>query len=247
MEVPPIEPLPGEDDSRAAGPVTFSTGELVADRYRIVRFIGQGGMGEVYEADDLELRLRLALKTVRPEIARDQQAIERFKREIRIARKVTHPNVCRIFDLGHHRRAPSGHEIIFLTMELLLGETLAERVRRTGRMSTAEALPLAGQITAGLAAAHAAGIVHRDLKADNIILVLSQEGQQTPRARVTDFGLAYAGAAPDRITDLSTAIEGVAGTPAYMAPEQVEGGKVTAASDIYSLGIVLKSRGKRAV
>lgn len=239
MEVPPIVPLPAEAGGRATGPVTFSPGELVADRYRIVRFIGQGGMGEVYEADDLELRQRLALKTVRPEIARDQQAIERFKREIRIARKVTHPNVCRIFDLDHHRRAPSGHEITFLTMELLPGETLAERLRRTGRMSTVEALPLARQITAGLAAAHAAGIVHRDLKADNIILVLSQDGQQTTRAVVTDFGLAHVGAAADHLTELSTAIEGVAGTPAYMAPEQVEGGRVTAASDIYSLGIVL--------
>ena len=239
MEVPPIVPLPAEAGSDDAGPVTFSPGELVADRYRIVRFIGRGGMGEVYEADDLELRQRLALKTVRPEIARDQLAIERFKREIRIARKVTHPNVCRIFDLGHHRRAPSGHEITFLTMELLSGETLAERLRRTGRMGTAEALPLARQITAGLAAAHAAGIVHRDLKADNIILVPSEDVEQSTRAVVTDFGLAHAGTASDRLTELSTTIEAIAGTPAYMAPEQVEGGRVTAASDIYSLGIVL--------
>jgi tetratricopeptide (TPR) repeat protein/tRNA A-37 threonylcarbamoyl transferase component Bud32 len=231
--------LPGQAGSRTASPATFSSGELVAGRYKIVRFIGRGGMGEVYEADDLELRQRVALKTVRPEIALDQQGIERFKREIRIARQVTHPNVCRIFDLGHHRRAPSGDEIAFLTMELLPGETLAERLRRTGRMSTAEALPLATQIAAGLAAAHAAGIVHRDLKADNIILVPSQEGQQTTRAVVTDFGLARAGAAADRLTELSTASGRIAGTPAYMAPEQVEGGKVTAASDIYSLGIVL--------
>ena len=239
MESPSTIPLPGQAGSRTASPATFSSDELVAGRYKIVRFIGRGGMGEVYEANDLELRQRVALKTVRPEIALDQQAIERFKREIRIARQVTHPNVCRIFDLGHHRRAPSGDEIAFLTMELLPGETLAERLRRTGRMSTAEALPLATQIAAGLAAAHAAGIVHRDLKAENIILVPSQEGQQTTRAVVTDFGLARAGAAADRLTELSTASGRIAGTPAYMAPEQVEGGKVTAASDIYSLGIVL--------
>jgi len=239
LESPPTIPLPGEAGSRTASPATFSSDELVAGRYKIVRFIGRGGMGEVYEANDLELRQRVALKTVRPEIALDQQAIERFKREIRIAREVTHPNVCRIFDLGHHRRAPSGDEIAFLTMELLPGETLGERLRRTGRMSTAEALPLATQIAAGLAAAHAAGIVHRDLKPGNIILVPSQEGQQTTRAVVTDFGLARAGAAADRLTELSTASGGIAGTPAYMAPEQVESGKVTAASDIYSLGIVL--------
>jgi tetratricopeptide (TPR) repeat protein/tRNA A-37 threonylcarbamoyl transferase component Bud32 len=231
--------LPGEAGSRTASPATFSSDELVAGRYKIVRFIGRGGMGEVYEAYDQELRQRVALKTVRPEIALDQQAIERFKREIRIAREVTHPNVCRIFDLGHHRRAPSGDEIAFLTMELLSGETLAERLRRAGRMSTAEALPLAIQIAAGLAAAHAAGVVHRDLKAGNIILVPSQEGRQTTRAVVTDFGLARAAAAADRLTELSTVSGGIAGTPAYMAPEQVEGGKVTAASDIYSLGVVL--------
>jgi tetratricopeptide (TPR) repeat protein/tRNA A-37 threonylcarbamoyl transferase component Bud32 len=232
-------PLPGVAGGTNACSTTFIHNELVADRYKIVRFIGRGGMGEVYEANDLELRQRVALKTVRPEIALDQQAIERFKREIRIAREVTHPNVCRIFDLGHHRRAPSGDEIAFLTMELLAGETLAERLCRTGRMSTAEALPLATQIAAGLGAAHRAGIVHRDLKASNVILVPSAEGQQTTRAVVTDFGLARASAASDRLTELSTASGGIAGTPAYMAPEQVEGGEVTAASDIYSLGIVL--------
>jgi tetratricopeptide (TPR) repeat protein/tRNA A-37 threonylcarbamoyl transferase component Bud32 len=239
LESPSTLPWPGEAGSRTTSSATFSSDELVAGRYKIVRFIGRGGMGEVYEANDLELRQRVGLKTVRPEIALDQQAIERFKREIRIARQVTHPNVCRIFDLGHHRRAPSGDEITFLTMELLPGETLAERLRRTGRMSTAEALPLATQIAAGVAAAHAAGIVHRDLKTENIILVPSQEGQQTTRAVVTDFGLARAGAAADRLAELSTASGRIAGTPAYMAPEQVEGGKVTAASDIYSLGIVL--------
>jgi tetratricopeptide (TPR) repeat protein/tRNA A-37 threonylcarbamoyl transferase component Bud32 len=238
VETPPTLSLPGAPARRTASTATFSPDELVADRYKIVRFIGRGGMGEVYEANDLELRQRVALKTVRPEIALDQQAIERFKREIRIAREVTHPNVCRIFDLGHHPKAPSGEEIAFLTMELLPGETLAERLRRAGRTSTAEALPVAIQIAAGLAAAHAAGIVHRDLKPGNIILVPSQEGQQTTRAVVTDFGLARAVAA-DRLTEQSTASVGIVGTPAYMAPEQIEGGKVTAASDIYSLGIVL--------
>jgi len=124
-------------------------------------------------------------------------------------------------------------------MELLPGETLAERLRLKGRMSTAEALPLATQIAAGLGAAHAAGIVHRDLKPGNIILVPSQEGRETPRAVVTDFGLARAAASADRLTEQSTASGRIAGTPAYMAPEQIEGGKVTAASDIYSLGIML--------
>ena len=121
MESPSTLPWPGEAGSRTTSSATFSSDELVAGRYKIVRFIGQGGMGEVYEANDLELRQRVALKIVRPEIALDQQAIERFKREIRTAREVTHPNVCRIFDLGHHRRAPSGDEVAFLTMEFLPG------------------------------------------------------------------------------------------------------------------------------
>ena len=239
VESPSTLPLPGEAGSRTPGPTTFSPDELVADRYKIVRFIGRGGMGEVYEAHDLELLQRVALKTVLPEIALDRQAIERFKGEIRTAREVTHPNVCRIFDLGFHRRAPSGNEIAFLTMELLSGETLAERLQLKGRMSPAEALPLATQIAAGLGAAHAAGIVHRDLKPGNIILVPSREGRETPRAVVTDFGLARAAAATDRLTEQSTASGRIVGTPAYMAPEQMQGGKVTAASDIYSLGIML--------
>ena len=239
METPSTLSSPGAAGPRTAGAVTFSPDELVANRYKIMRFIGRGGMGEVYEAYDQELRQRVALKTVLPEIALDRQAIERFKREVRTAREVTHPNVCRIFDLGHHRRAPSGDEIAFLTMELLAGETLAERLRLKGQMSTPEALPLAMQIAAGLGAAHAAGIVHRDLKPGNIILVPSQEGRETPRAVVTDFGLARAAAAADRLTEQSTASGRIAGTPAYMAPEQVEGGEVTAASDIYSLGIML--------
>jgi tetratricopeptide (TPR) repeat protein/tRNA A-37 threonylcarbamoyl transferase component Bud32 len=230
--------LPGQAGKRAAGSATFRSDEVVAGRYKIVRFIGRGGMGEVYEADDLELRQRVALKTVRPEVALDEQAIKRFKREIRLAREVTHPNVCRIFDLGHHPRAPDNKETVFLTMELLPGETLAERLRRTGRMSTAEALPLATQIAAGLAAAHRAGVVHRDLKPGNIILVSSQEGQQTARAVVTDFGLARAASAGG-LTEQSSVSGEIAGTPDYMAPEQIEGGKVTPASDIYSLGIVL--------
>ena len=238
MEPPSTLSLRGAAGMPTAGATTFSPDELVAGRYKIVRFIGRGGMGEVYEAYDLELRQRVALKTVLPEIALDQQAIERFKGEIRTAREVTHPNVCRIFDLGFHRRAPSGNEIAFLTMELLSGETLAERLQLKGRMSPAEALPLATQIAAGLGAAHAAGIVHRDLKPGNIILASSREGRETPRAVVTDFGLARAAAA-DSLTVRSTASTRIVGTPAYMAPEQIEGGKVTAASDLYSLGIML--------
>jgi Protein kinase domain/Putative zinc-finger len=154
LAVPPIP-------SSAPTPPTFRTGELVAERYRVLRFLAEGGMGEVYEADDLELRSRVALKTVRHKIAAHPKMLARFKREIYFARKVTHPNVCRIFDMGFH--VAGGARVAFLTMEFLEGETLADRIER-GRMSSAEATPLALQMIAGLSAAHGEHVVHRDFK-----------------------------------------------------------------------------------
>ena len=131
-------------------PHAFQEGEIAAGRFRITRFIGRGGMGEVYEAEDLELRERVALKTIRAEIASDRSAIERFKREIHLARRVTHTNVCRVFDIFHQRSDTPPGEVTFLTMELLSGETLAGRIRRQGRLSTAEARPLVEQMAAAL-------------------------------------------------------------------------------------------------
>ena len=136
----PPDSFPDDDVTRGAtggGPQSshphFRAAELVGGRFRIVRLIGQGGMGAVYEAEDLELGGRVALKRVLPETAADSRAIERFKQEIYLARKVTHPNVCRIFDLFHHHIPSSDASIVFVTMELLCGETLAERLRRSGR------------------------------------------------------------------------------------------------------------------
>jgi serine/threonine protein kinase/Tol biopolymer transport system component len=252
---------------------TFTESELVGDRFKIIRFIGQGGMGEVFAAEDMELHERLALKTLRPEIAGDPQALERLKREIHLARSVAHPNVCRVFDLGRHHK-PGGGEVSFLTMELLEGETLAERLKSMGRMTTTEAWPLVQQMAAGLDAAHEAGVVHRDFKPGNVIVVsgsnqfstetlvdrtpslpapLPQGGEgrvdsELPpfgpggvvkvRAVITDFGLARAAnaAAGDRLTG---SVPGILGTPDYMAPEQVEDGPITPATDTYALGIVL--------
>jgi serine/threonine protein kinase/tetratricopeptide (TPR) repeat protein/TolB-like protein len=234
------------DDSLTARSIAvgriFQSDQLVAGRYKIVRFIGRGGMGEVYEADDLELRERVALKTVRSEAALDRNAIEHFKREIQLARKVTHPNVCRIFDLGHHHAASAARSsdqesgITFLTMELLSGETLADKLKRSGRIKESEALPLVAQMASGLAAAHAAGIVHRDFKSGNVILVPPKDMQSQTRAVITDFGLARSASASEGMTASSGAISG---TPAYMAPEQIEGGEITPSTDIYSLGIVI--------
>jgi eukaryotic-like serine/threonine-protein kinase len=213
----------------------FQPEDLVAGRYRILRFIARGGMGEVYEVEDLELHERVALKTVRSEVARDASAVERFKREIQLARKVTHPNVCRIFDVAHHRK-PGGEGVIFLTMELLPGETLAQRLQRAGAMEPPEALPIVRQIAEALHAAHQAGVVHRDLKPGNVILV---EGRGGTRAVVTDFGLARPQAGTDPRAHTLTAGAAVVGTPAYLAPEQVEGGEATPSVDVYALGIVL--------
>lgn len=214
-------------------------GWVLCDRYRIVRFIARGGMGEVYEAEDQELGERVALKTVLPQIASDERAMDRFKREIHLARKVTHVNVCRINDLFRHRPAPAGvegpPEVTFLTMELLPGRSLADYIRSHQRLPAAEAVGLALQIARGLSAAHAAGVVHRDLKSANVMLVAADSGT---RAVITDFGLARATAKSADEHSL-TGADNIVGTPAYMAPEQIEGGNVTAATDIYALGVVL--------
>jgi serine/threonine protein kinase len=167
----------------------FLPDQLVSERFRIVRFIAEGGMGEVYEAFDTELEERVALKTIRQTILDDEEAEERFARESRLARKVSHPNVCRTHDVFHHTVQSGNYEaqVRFLTMELLNGETLARRLARIGSMPVERALPIARQIAEALRAAHAAGVVHRDLKPDNVMLVPTGNAL---RAVVTDFGLA---------------------------------------------------------
>ncbi len=219
----------------------LAPGNLVAERFHIIRFLASGGMGEVYEAADVELGERVALKTIRPDLWGDGHSLERFKREVHLARSVTHPNVCRIFDLFRHHvsgnaESTSSSGLVFVSMELLEGETLAECLKRIPRMTTADALPIAVQAAAGLAAAHEAGILHRDLKPGNIVLV---PGTKRVRAVITDFGLALRSSSDSSrsgpITDTGKSL----GTPAYMSPEQVEGRELTPASDVYSLGLVL--------
>ncbi len=219
---------------RAAGSRSaFDRGHLVAGRYRIVRFIARGGMGEVYEAEDRELGGAVALKTIRPEVAEDEVAVERFRREIQIARKVTHPNVCRVFDVSYDRSG--GTDVMFVTMELLEGRTLRQAIAQDGAFSLRDALPIARQIADGLAAAHRAGVVHRDLKSANVMLV-PEEGQTTPRVVVTDFGLARASLFSERtITNTGD----ILGSPAYMAPEQIEGKPLSPATDIFAFGVLL--------
>jgi serine/threonine protein kinase/tetratricopeptide (TPR) repeat protein len=234
--LPRVHGSESEDYRPVALPPALAEGRLLAGRFRIVRFIARGGMGDVYEAEDLELRERVALKTLRTEIAGTVQAMERFRREIQLARKVTHPNVCRIYDLFHDTLG--SEPITFLIMELLKGETLQQRLLRTGRMTEAEALPVIRQMAAGLAAAHKAGVIHRDFKSSNVILVTDDTDPREFRTVITDFGLARSALPQEATATLSNAGD-VLGTPAYMAPEQLENGEITPAADIYAFGIVL--------
>ena len=198
----------------------FVPGTMVEGRYRIVGLLGRGGMGEVYRADDLKLGQPVALKFLPAGLERDPGRLQRFLNEVRTARQVTHPNVCRVYDIGE---VDGQH---YISMEYVDGEDLASLLRRIGRLPQEQAVEMARQICAGLAAAHDQGILHRDLKPANVML----DGRG--RVRLTDFGLA----------GLAAEIAGAdvtRGTPAYMAPEQLAGREVTVRSDIYALGLVL--------
>src|SRR6202453_4848915 len=217
----------------------FQPNQMLAGRFRVIRFIARGGMGEVYEAEDEELNERVAVKTARFESAKSAHEVERFRREIQLARKVTHPNVCRTFDVFRHTETThdgSRRETLFVSMELLTGETLDKLIRREGRLTTSAALPIVKQMAAGLSAAHQAGVVHRDFKSANVVLISPNSGSQTIRAVITDFGLAHA---EFQGSHTLTRPGDIVGTPAYMAPEQIEGGEITPATDIYSLGVVI--------
>jgi tetratricopeptide (TPR) repeat protein/TolB-like protein len=222
-----------------AGPPTFSDGQIVAERYQVLRFIARGGMGEVYEVMDQALGDRVAMKTIRPDLAEDPRALERFKREIRMARQISHPNVCRIHEFWTHKAGgeAGGEDVFFLTMELLRGETLSERISR-GRVLSDEALPIIVQVALALDAAHVRGIIHRDLKSSNVMLEPSGSPGIPPRAVITDFGLAR-GFNPDVSVASISDSGAVIGTLAYMAPEQVEGLPLTPAADLYALGVVM--------
>jgi serine/threonine protein kinase len=206
----------------------LNLGMVLAKRFVLRQFIGQGGMGEVYLAEDLELGGQLALKTVRGGLL-DMRGVARFKREVQLSRQVTHQNICRVFDVG--KEILDGQELIFLTMEYLEGETIAQNLAQKGKMSVEMAEPLIRQMAAGLDALHEKGIMHRDLKPANVMLV----GQ---RLCIMDFGLARAfegEGSEARYTQTGAII----GTPGYMSPEQLIGETATAASDIYSMGLMI--------
>jgi eukaryotic-like serine/threonine-protein kinase len=235
LSTPPLGRIPFEIDSRITAH-RFSKDEVLAGRFRIVRFIDSGGMGEVYEAQDQELHEAVALKLIRPEIMAQPNALARFKREVHLARRVTHPNVCRVFDLFRHKpeRGKVQQEIVFISMELLSGQTLAEQLELHGPLDVDVSLRLVLQMASALDAAHSVDVVHRDFKPGNVILI-GTRGQWRPV--VTDFGLALVSSASQSTVSFSTG-EGLLGTPAYMSPEQLEGRPATRASDIYALGLV---------
>jgi hypothetical protein len=227
---PKWSPSHGSRSSSSSGyEARYVPGTTLVDRYRIVSPLGKGGMGEVYRAEDLKLGQTVALKFLPPSLAREEEALERFTREVRLARQVSHPNVCRVFDIGEISESGGEGKTFthtFLTMEFVDGEDLASLLRRIGRLPMDKAVEIARQLCAGLAAAHEHGIVHRDLKPANVML----DGRG--RVRIADFGLA--GPTAEMKDDATRA-----GTPAYMSPEQFAGREVTPKSDLYSLGLVL--------
>ena len=209
---------------------TWTSGDTVLDRFQIVRLVGRGGMGEVYEARDPVLNQRVALKTILPEAARDPQVLARFKQEINLARKVTDPHVSRIYEIFTEPTP-------FLTMEFLEGVTLSHKIRSDGRVPECESRCIALQLCQALQAAHKAGVVHRDFKSGNVMVNVGEGGLL---AVVTDFGLATMMARPDSktVTAVLTRRGAIMGTVPYMAPEQLEGGVAEPATDLYALGIV---------
>ena len=221
--------LPNADDkpslvsvhsTESADGARFAAGTMLAGRYRIVSLLGRGGMGEVYKAEDLKLKQIVALKFLPDALTLDSGALARFHNEVRITRQISHPNVCRVYDIND---AEGTH---FLSMEYIDGEDLSLLLRRIGRLPGDKATEIARQICAGLAAAHDGGVLHRDLKPANIMI----DGRG--KARVTDFGVAV-------VAQELRGAEAASGTAGYMAPEQLRGEEVTQRSDIYSLGLVL--------
>jgi serine/threonine protein kinase len=239
-----VENASAEDpflDATPAAARELAPGQVLCERFELLRLVGEGGMGQVWAADDRRLSETIAVKTIQRGLAGEGDGLKRLQRELQLARRIGHAHVCRVFELFEDTTfSPSR---VFVTMELLEGETLASRLRREGRLVPAEALRFFQQIVSGLDAVHAAGVVHRDLKPSNIMLSTdAATGQE--RAVVMDFGLARALDRPFHVSgtagdaDLTRTGQAM-GTFEYMAPEQVRAEPATAVTDVYALGLIL--------
>ncbi len=215
---------------RAKSPTADLVGQVVADRYAIIRKLGEGGMGAVYLGEHVKMGRKSAIKVMNPSMANDPDAISRFNREASNASRISHPNVCQIYDFGE---TPEG--IIYLAMEYIQGASLTDIIEREGALPAARAARILRQSADALSAAHDLGIVHRDLKPDNIMIVQGRDGADV--VKVVDFGIAKA-VAGEETGQKVTKTGLVVGTPEYMSPEQLSGDKLDGRSDIYSLGLV---------
>jgi serine/threonine protein kinase/tetratricopeptide (TPR) repeat protein len=200
----------------------LTTGSTFAGRYQIIEELGKGGMGKVYKANDTDIKEKVAIKLIKPEISTDKKTIERFQNELKFARKIRHKNVCQMYDLNKEE----GN--YYITMEFVDGEDLKSFIRRSGQLTVGKTIAIAKQICAGLTEAHSLGVIHRDLKPSNIMI--DKDGN----ARIMDFGIARS-LKGKGITGAGMII----GTPEYMSPEQVDGKETDQRSDIYSLGVIL--------
>jgi serine/threonine-protein kinase len=216
---------------RSKAPTADLVGQVVADRYHIIKKLGEGGMGAVYLGEHVKMGRKSAIKVMAPSMVHDPDAISRFNREAANASRISHPNVCQIYDFGE---TPDG--IIYLAMEFIEGSSLSDLIDREGALPPLRSASILKQSADALAAAHELGIVHRDLKPDNIMIVQARDGSDV--VKVVDFGIAKA-VAGDETGQKVTKTGLVVGTPEYMSPEQLSGDKLDGRSDIYSLGLVL--------
>ncbi len=204
-------------------------GAIVADRYRILEKLGEGGMGTVYLAEHVKMGRMSAIKVISKSLTQDADAIARFNREAANASRINHPNVCAIYDFGETEDG-----VIYLAMEFIEGESLTDLINREGALAPKRAADIARQTAEALEAAHEFGIVHRDLKPDNIMITKTRGGLDL--AKVVDFGIAKAAGGDEKQNVTKTGL--VVGTPEYMSPEQLSGDAVDSRSDIYSLALV---------
>jgi serine/threonine protein kinase len=223
MQLIPSQVIPYTKTETVVTPKkSLTIGSTFAGRYQIIEELGKGGMGSVYKVLDKELREKVALKLLKPEIASDDQVIERFRNELKFARKITHKYVCRMFHLGKYKDTP------YITMEYVSGEDLKSTLRRVGHLSTGKSVNIAKQVIEGLTEAHKLGVVHRDLKPQNIMI------DKKGHSHIMDFGIARS-----LKTKGVTTTGMMIGTPDYMSPEQVDGLEVDPRSDIYAMGVIL--------